>query len=159
MKKVFSIVLLLILLVTLIASPVYAKGNNAKGAVKADLTVFQQDTGELPKGTVVGSVVLNTTANGDLIVVINMDAVPGIEDYDVRVWINYPAYAPYTFEDVLNTNAKGNGNAQVKLSLEESVYNADNVKVSVVLRPYFSPYLGTPCYTTNWPVDVIVPLK
>ncbi len=45
-----------------------------KGAVKADMVVHTDSaTLEIPAGTVVGSVILNTTANKTLIVVVNLD--------------------------------------------------------------------------------------
>jgi hypothetical protein len=103
---------------------------------------------------VLGSVTLNTTASGKLVVVINVDSIPDLEDYDVRVHINN-SYKPI-FEDVLSTNAKGQGNAQVKVDV--SSFSGETISVDVVLRPHFDPN-GWPCYTTNWPTDVVVPLK
>ena len=157
MKKLAVFALVLALAVSLVAVPVYAKSDNAKGAVKADLAEY---FGGGSSGDVVGSVILNTTASGMLIVVINMDTIPNLEDYDVRVHIN-GVYKPI-FEDVLNTNANGNGNAQVKVNLLDENgdprFTGPTIGVDVVLRPSFSPNT-TPCYTTNWPADVIVPLK
>ena len=68
MKKLVVFTLVLALAVSLVAVPVYAKSENAKGAVKADLTYYDPAT---PVGVdpVVGSVILNTTASGSLIVV------------------------------------------------------------------------------------------
>ncbi len=163
MKKLVVFTLVLALAVSLVAVPVYAKSENAKGAVKADLTVYEQGDGDLTKDTVMGSVILNTTASGSLIVVIKIDAVPNLDDYDVRVHINRssPNYINPIFEDVLNTNAKGNGNAQVKVNLLDEnggpLYSGETIRVRVVLRPSFPN--TTPSYTTNWPTDVIVPLK
>lgn len=162
MKKVFCIVLLLILSATLIGSPVYAGGDNAKGAVKADLVVLGEPD------TVVGSVVLNTTANGYLIAVINMDDAPGMSDYDVRVFVNrVNEYSHYDdFINVLNTNAQGHGNCRIKVDLQNFVYSEDDdyITVIVVLRPYFTPTGGgTPCYvpehSIKWYEGVAVPLK
>ena len=164
MKKLIVFALVLAIMTSLVAIPVYARSDSARGAVKADLTVYQQGGGDLTKDTVVGSVILNTTASGKLIVVINIDAVPNLEDYDVRVHINRGSqnYINPIFEDVLNTNAKGNGNAQVKVNLLDEngdpLYSGETIRVRVVLRPSFDPNT-TPCYTTNWPTDVIVPLK
>lgn len=165
MKKLIVFSLVLAIMISLVGIPVEAKSDNAKGAakgaVKADLTEFY-GTGQ-PAGPVVGSVILNTTASDSLIVVINIDAVPNLEDYDVRVHI-IDKYGPkyfFTFEDVLSTNAKGNGNAKVKVNLlDESgdpLFTGPTIGVDVVLRPNFPN--TTPCYTTNWPTDVIVPLK
>ena len=161
MKKLIVFSLVLAIMISLVGITVEAKSDNAKGAVKADLTVFY-GTGQ-PAGPVVGSVILNTTASGSLIVVINIDTIPDLEDYDVRVHINRgPDVHNPIFEDVLSTNAKGNGNAQVKVNLLDETgdpcFTGPTIGVDVVLRSSFSPNT-TPCYTTNWPTDVIVPLK
>lgn len=160
MKKVIAVVLLIILTTTLIVAPAYAKSDKAKGAVKADLTVLQQGSGGLIVGTLVGSVNLNTTADGTLIVVIKIDAVPNLDDYAARIHINN-SYKPI-FEDVLSTNTKGNGVGQIKVNLLDAngnpMFTGDSISVDVVLRPSFNPGT-TPSYTTNWPTDVIVPLK
>jgi len=159
MKKLVVFTLVLALAVSLVAVPVYAKSENAKGAVKADLTYYDPAA---PVGVdpVVGSVILNTTASGSLIVVIKIDAVRNLDDYGVRVHIN-GVYKPI-FEDVLSTNAKSNGNAQVKVNLLDENgdprFTGPTLGVDVVLRPSFNPNTK-PCYTTNWPTDVIVPLK
>ena len=149
-----------------LAPPTKARSDNAKGAVKADLTVYEKGDGDLLKGTVVGSVILNTTASDSLIVVIKIDDVPNLEDYDVRVHIidDDGPKVYFTFEDVLSTNRKGNGNAQVKVNLlDESGkprFTGQTIGVDVVLRPNFvDEPLATPSYTTDWPTDVIVPLK
>lgn len=163
MKRLVVFALVLAIMISLAAIPVYAKSDSAKGAVKADLTYYKPAA---PPGVdpVVGSVILNTTASGSLIVVIKIDAVPNLDDYDVRVHINRGSlnYINPIFEDVLNTNAKGNGNAQVKVNLLDEngdpLYSGETIRVRVVLRPSFDPNT-TPCYTTNWPTDVIVPLK
>jgi len=141
--------------------PTKARSDNARGAVKADLTYYDPAA---PDGVdpVVGSVILNTTASGSLIVVINMDTIPDLDDYDVRVHITDDdgPKVYFTFEDVLSTNRKGNGNAQVKVNLLDEdgdpLFTGQTIGVDVVLRPSFP---GTPCYTTDWPTDVIVPLK
>ena len=108
----------------------------------------------------VGSVNLNTTADGTLIVVIKIDAVPNLDDYAARIHINN-SYKPI-FEDVLSTNTKGNGVGQIKVNLLDAdgnpMFTGDSISVDVVLRPSFNPKT-TPSYTTNWPTDVIVPLK
>jgi len=159
MKKLVLFALVLAIMISLVAIPVYAKSDSAKGAVKADLTYYDPAA---PDGVdpIVGSVILNTTASGSLIVVINLDTIPDLEDYDVRVHIN-GVYKPI-FEDVLSTNAKGNGNAQVKVNLLDENgdprFTGPTIGVDVVLRPSFNPNTK-PCYTTNWPTDVIVPLK
>ncbi len=154
MKKLILLALVLTLALSLVAVPVFAKSENANGAVKADLTYHKTP---IPPGedAVVGTVILNTNASGKLIVVINIDTIPNLEDYDARIHIN-GTYKPI-FEDVLSTNAKGNGNAQLKVDVSE--FSGETIGVDVVLRQSFSPAGTFPCYTTNWPTDVIVPLK
>lgn len=157
MKKIFIGLLMASLLLGLIASPVSAA---SKGAVKTDLTVYQKGSGDIPVGTVVGSAVLNSTANGILNVLVNIDSVPNMVDYDIRVWVDRAAnpttYA--TFVDVLDTNAQGQGNASVKVDLSQFNITGAAISVIVVLRP--SMALQTqPCYTTDWPNGVLVPLK
>ena len=152
MKKLLIVSVAIAVIACLVAGPAFAAPGNGIGAVKADLTYYDPAAGP-GVDPVVGSVILNTTASGILIVNINIDTVC-LEDYDVRVHINN-SYKPI-FEDVLSTNAKGQGNAQVKVDVSSFV--GDSITVDVVLRPSFSPNT-TPCYTTNWPTDVIVPLK
>ncbi len=159
MKKFMILAIVLVMAVSLVAVPVYAKSDSAKGAVKADLT-YHDPAAPVGVDPVVGSVILNTTASGSLIVVVKVRTIPDLEDYDVKVHIN-GVYKP-VFEDVLSTNAKGNGNTQVKVNLLDENgdprFTGSTIAVDVVLRPSFSPNTK-PCYTTNWPTDVIVPLK
>ena len=168
MKKVFCIVLLLILSVTLTVSPVYARSDNAKGAVKADLVEFIAAD---DPGGVVGSVLHNTTDDGYLILVINVDnTTDPLVNYDVRVWVNRPPKTPagallkYTVTDVLNTNAQGHGNYRVKVELPiPDTFTDDYVTVVVVLRPEFDTNQPSQCYQTEylewWTEGVKVPLK
>jgi hypothetical protein len=134
----------------------------SKGAVKADMVVHT-DTGtpEMPAGTVVGSVILNTTAKGCLIVVVNLDdGVKGV--YDSLVHINGTKIIDQVAVDCLKVNAKGQGTANYKVDLAEVDIpeGATAILVKVVVRPSFGPNT-TPCYVNGpkWPTEVAVPLK
>ena len=133
-----------------------------KGAVKADMVVHT-DTGtpEMPAGTVVGSVNLNTTAKACLIVVVNLDdAVEGV--YDSLVHINGVKILDQVAVDCLKVNAKGQGTANYKVDLGavDIPDGATEISVKVVVRPSFSPN-ATPCYVNGpaWPAQIAVPLK
>lgn len=137
----------------------------SKGAVKADMVVHTDSgTEEMPAGTVVGSVILNTTANGCLIVVVNLDdAVKGV--YDSLVHINDSKILEQVAVDCLKVNANGQGTANYKVDLEALPEGtipdgATEILVNVVVRPSFSPNT-TPCYVNGpaWKTYIAVPLK
>jgi hypothetical protein len=165
MKKI-ALLLVLVLTICLVASPVSAKGENAKGAVKADIVeLLDMDPGpprEPILGDVVGSVIFNTTASGKLIANVNMDAAPHLEDYDVIVSVWYKTPSPgeqdiIPFDDVLNTNAQGQGNALVMVDIDLSLTNGNNIWVSVSIRPAPGPPPLPPYIMQPPPVEV--PLK
>ncbi len=160
MKKLLLIMSVVLILLMTVASPVSAKG---MGAVKVDMVVHTDSgTIEMPAGTVVGSVILNTTANGRLIVVVNLDdAVKGV--YDSLVHINGVKILDQVAVDYLKVNAKGQGTANYKVDLStvDSIPDgATEISVSVVVRPSFSPNT-TPCYVNgpNWKTVILVPMK
>ena len=145
-----------------------------KGAVKADMVVHTDSgTAEMPAGTVVGSVNLNTTASGTLIVVVNLDDAVQLQDdplteeeedvlYDCRIRVNGEAVDAV---DCLKINANGEGTANVKVDLgalsEGTIAEDDTeIEVSVVVRPSFGPNT-TPCYVNGpaWQTLIPVPLK
>jgi len=133
----------------MVASPVSAKGDNAKGAVKVDLVVT--DSTEIA-----GSAVLNTTSDGNLIVNVNMDDAPNLSDYDVAIfWWNSLSFALVPFGNVLNTNEKGQGNANVKVDLSTLVPDGgDNICVIVYVGD-----MGVVEWKTPYPPYTVVPLK
>ncbi len=148
-----------------------------KGAVnKIAMVVHDEADNEQEVGAEVGSLNLNTTANGILIVVVNMDDAiplendPDTEDidegtYDCRVWVD--AAAPVTILDCLKVNANGQGTANVKVDLTDIVADgATEIWVKVAVRPWFdSVYppsvFPTPSYVNGpeWPTEITVPLK
>lgn len=151
MKKAISIVAI-VAMFTLVF-PVLAGGN---GAVKYDLMQYGP-----PLADPVGSVVLNTTANGYLIAVVNIDEMPDLDNWDVKIVVRpstcYGAYNEI-FDDVLDTNAKGQGNATVKMQLMDySVCNpaVDEIEVIVLIRQDIQS-LTLPWAETG---HVMVPLK
>ena len=141
----------------------------SKGAVKADMVV-NTDTviPDMPPGTVVGSVNLNTTANGCLIVVVNLDDAVVIEGiYGCRIWVNKTSARIEYIDavDCLKVNANGQGTANCKVDLGDVPGvtipdNATEISVNVVVRPSFTPKT-TPCYVNGpkWPTEIVVPLK
>jgi len=164
MKKMGILFLVFVLTTCLFASSVYAKGDSAEGAVEVDLVQWQ--TG--PNWNVVGSVILNTTANGKLVVNLNMDTVPNLEDYDIVVAVRYypPPYIPIsdyppnileTFSDVLDTNAKGKGNVNVKVDIDPPIGNS-NVWVIISVSEQASGPSIPPEYITKHP-PAKVPVK
>lgn len=171
MKKVLLTIILAMLLVAAFATPALA----AEGAVKADMVVHTDSgTDEMPAGTMVGSVILNTTASGWLIVVVNLDDAWMLEDdpdtadvdegvYDSLVWINGQKVSDQVALDVLDVNHNGQATANYKvdLSMVDGIGADDTeIAVNVVVRPSFGPNT-TPCYVNgpNWQTDIIVPLK
>ena len=162
MKKALLALSLCAVLVVAFAAPVLAA---PKGAVKADMVVHTDSgTAEMPAGTVVGSVILNTTGNGYLIVVVNLDeASMDGNAYDSLVHINGTKITGQVAEDILVVNDQGQATANYKvdLSLVAGIDPGDssiNVKVSV--RPHFSGH-PVPCYVNgpSWPTEIVVPLK
>ena len=147
MKKGLIAASLVLILAMTFAAPVFAGGN---GAVKVDLWNMRADPDAL-----VGSVILNTTANGFLIVLINVDEGANLADWDVRVMIEG---VTTHFDDVLNTNAQGNGNVMLKVPLAES-YPGDTITVNVWMSQDLPPApLPDPLYETPWN-QTEVPLK
>lgn len=157
MKKLIALIFVLVLSISLMATPVLGAPGNGNGAVKVDLWQIHGPTPD----SVVGSVVMNTTASGELIVVVNIDTVPDqgadnvqppLTGYDVRVWING---VPTTVSDVLSTNANGQGNATVKVALGD--YGAaTDITVNIVVRDFNGT--GLAFYETLWN-QTLVPLK
>lgn len=164
MKKVAVLLLVLVLTISLVTSPVFAQDENAKGVVKANLL-----GGTYPNWYVVGSVILGITPDGKLIVNVNMDTEPDLEDYNVGVVVWYsptgtppgpPEEADFReiVEDVLDTNATGQGNVQVQLYVDPPT-TYGSIWVRVYVREDL-PAPGTvPEYRSGYPTPIKVPLK
>ena len=160
MKKLFLGLLMSSLLLGLIASPVSAA---SKGAVKADMVLHTDSGAYGTVGEVVGSVILNTTGNGQLIVVVNLDDANLVgSPYDSLVWINGVKIIAQEAIDVLKVNDQGQATANYKVDLEAAGVDLDSgsIAVKVVVRPGFSPNLY-PCYVQgpNFNTAIDVPLK
>lgn len=142
MKKLGLILIALVLALGLMAMPVFAGGN---GAVKADIV------GPYPGGPLepVGSVIFNTTGNGNIIAVVNVDALPGLVDWDARVSIQ--GYGSQIFDNVLTTNANGQGNETLMVDTKD-FSAASTIKVEVTLRSQIpggpNPYYETAALVT-----------
>lgn len=143
------------------------KPANSKGAIKVDLVEFANPSNK------VGSVILNTTASGKLIVNVDFDTEPNLEDYDIIVFARYyplpwppqlpppaPPLGPIgAFADVIDTNAQGQGNATVIVDLDPSPTNESSCWVIVNIREGPSQLPTPPVYTIGEGVPVEVPLK
>jgi len=148
MKKVIIAVLLVVAFTLAFAGPVFAGNGNGKGNVTVDLVVHQAGDG-LSSGDVVGSVKLNTNANGGLRVLVNIGGVP-LEDWDIRVWqVNGTATMLYEGIDVINTNHMGEGNYEVMVPLGD-YGEAETINVSVVIRENM-PAQTVPSFFNSWP--------
>jgi len=149
------------------------KCKNPKGAVKVDLVEVDVISPGPPPvtemGDVVGSVILNTTASGKLIVNVNVDTEPNLEDYDILVHVRYyplpwpfppPPPTPLSiFDDVLDTNGKGQGNATVKVDLDPPPTNECFCWVIVNIKEGPTIPWTPPEYTIDEGLPVAVPLK
>lgn len=163
MKKTLIAISLCLVMVTAFATPAFAA---SKGAVKADMVVHTDSVSQtgMPAGTVVGSVILNTTGTGYLIVVVNLDdATPIGAEYDSLVWINGTRIIEQVAVDILRVNGRGQATANYKVDLGSvSGIGAEDtsIQVKVVVRPSFSPNTF-PCYVTgpSFSQSITVPLK
>jgi hypothetical protein len=170
MKKIIIALLLCIAMVGIITAPALATPGSGNGAVKVDLVKVVYYDGTIKPVTItlgqaVGSIIFNTTSSGKINILIKVDSAPNLKDYDVRVI--FPEYDPLPpinppnppnppiFSDVLNTNAKGHGNVQLKRDIPE-LATGDTIKVTVNIAEILPSPTG-PAYTVVGPVTV--PLK
>jgi len=156
MKKVLIAISLTLVLVIALAVPAFAGG---KGAVSTDMVIHTDSSAYGQPGTVIGSAILNTTASGCLIVVVNLDDAEPIADYDLRIRVNDVIC---DVVDCLKVNAKGQGTANVKVDLLalDIADDATEIGVTIVVRQSFGPNT-TPCYVNGpqWKTKIMVPLK
>ena len=121
------------------------------------------ELGTGPNWNVVGALVLNTRASGKLIAHVNMDTEPNLEDYDVIIHVFYsppapgpvPGHVTGVFPDVLNTSARGRGDAQAEVDIDPSQTNDSICIIVVVIEDVAVP---PPAYL-DMPPPVRVPLK
>lgn len=125
MKKLIAIALAIVLVLTLGASVVLAKGPTGAGkaplydALDSSTTGWTRaggaDLNNLENAGTFGFAVMNTNANGDLIVEVSLKrGNPGT--YNVYVHQNVGGPWSPSLEGQLITNGKGNGSAHVKLT-------------------------------------------
>lgn len=150
MKKFIALIVVLILGISLMATPVLGAPDNGKGAVKVDLGTGYPGDGSPaspvpPNEPFVGSVIFNTTADGYLNVLINMDDAPN-DVLDVRLFIDTASFVQ--FDAVITTNAHGQGNAQLHVLLPAVALDdgefIDKVCVNI---GYWAPFNPNPPQT------------
>lgn len=154
MKKILLLLTLCLAMVAITVTPVLGAPGSGQGAIKTELYADYNTATPV----VVGSVILNTSASGELIVVVNMDAVADLEGYQVvvsrRAMPCYPKQN-YFFPGVLDTNSQGQGNAIVKVTAAELGTFGDATAIPVVVVVTGA---GGPWETQDGP-PVMVPLK
>jgi hypothetical protein len=142
MERILIALALCLILVGVMTVPVMADPDNKQGAIKCDLKTAPITS---PEAKIVGSVILDTTASGEINILINIDTEPDLEDYDVMVVYWTPDkiwHKILTAEDVLDTNANGHGNVQLKADIPEN-YPYQKYVLTVFLGPSFpSPLPG-----------------
>jgi hypothetical protein len=161
MKKGLIVISLALVLAMSFAIPAFAGG---KGAVKGDLLDYNGVYGASADPVVVGSFNVNTTASGELRVVVNLSSAEeaaNMDDLTIRVIIRQqspciPAQINTNFADAISTNQQGQGNAILKVSLPDvSGCNPmpTDIQVMVLVNPGGSPNLF------EGAANLIVPLK
>ena len=155
MKKIIIAVVLTLALISLMGVPAMAASDKANGSVKVDLI-------DNPGAQVViGTVILNTTGNGKLNVLVNLDDTPIAFPWDIGVRIQ-GFLPPYHVWDVLCTNIQGEDNVQFSINIPEGALGGEYITVGIdvgFLPPPTPPIPGLPNpvrATTGW---VQVPLK
>jgi hypothetical protein len=101
MKKVLLLALVIVLVSTLVATPVLAE-SKAKGAVKADLIA--------PDGEVCGWVIANTNGNGYLNIQVHMNAPSEAAGETGDVMLHHPPLETIPLGEI-TLNVQGNGSA------------------------------------------------
>lgn len=145
MKKYMSLLILVCVALLVVGSvaPVAAKGG--KGALKMDLVRTNPTDGKD-----VGWAIVNTTADGKLIVEVHLDdGEPSITFDQIRVFVTGETPATCEiFYNVLVTNAQGKGNAHVVRDIS-GLDLPDPLPVAVVILDFeaASPYIR---YWTTW---------
>lgn len=147
-KVLVALACVVLLVVGSMAPALAAKGDKAKGAVKA-VVVDSVDP-----SLVVGFAIANTNDSGQLKVMVHLHKAAGSKAFSAEVgvvelgiWTTGP----------LNTNAQGNGNCQVVVDISSLLTPVPpaNVTVRVVLKGD-----GGELYWTGSPGDfMIVPVK
>ena len=135
-----------------------ADAGQGKGAVKADLRLRTDPGDTYGSGPVAGWVILNTNAEGILIVTAKLgDNSP---DMDFTIWVVVDG--TWLAEDLgnMSTNGQGKGVGHLKLDLADYLpagYAEDTVPVRVVVDNWYPgvptpPYLGFATYEEDVPL-------
>ena len=120
MKRFFTLATVLLLAAAL-AAPTLAGNGKSKGAVKTD--VFE--TADI--SNVVGSAIFNTTADGRLLVTVQVRGIEADASLSASVWI---AGVGTIGIGELTTNGQGNGNLHSEVDLPDGIANV-NTRLSL----------------------------
>lgn len=148
MRKITILIITTVVLFSLIMTTGLANPGNSMGAVKIALSerLPGDDYYEAGSGGEVGWAIINTTADGRLIVQIHLDKGAASEVFDVYVRINGTAEEVGT----LSTNRQGKGNSSFTLDITGETA----LDVQIVVKVGVD--LGTPGYASD---TESVPLK
>ena len=155
MKKLLAISIALVLVLSLMAAPVYARSENAKGAVK--LIINERVSGDpddqAGSGPESGWAVVNTNADGMINIEVHMDNAEAEASFNVIPKINGDWVSGGVGQ--LTTNIKGKGNFHVQLDLSDyPASTGTTVDVQIVVKP-----VGTSAVVGHASAIVAVPLK
>jgi hypothetical protein len=159
-KRVFiAAIAVTVILVLALAGTAFAGSTlSGRGPVKTDLVyyVYTPDP-DNPTKVVVGSVSFNTTGRGYLNVLVSIENLPNLNNYDVRVcFTNYDAESTYSdvYSDVLDTRLNGKGRVQLRVPIPAIEWNEGKFGAKVVIdeelsaAPYPAPLGGK--YVTDY---------
>ena len=161
MKKVLIALSLVLVLAMAFAIPAFAGG---KGAVKGDLLDYNGVYGPSADPVVVGTFNVNTTASGELRVVVNLSSAEeaaNMDDLTIRVIIRkqspcIPNQINTNFPAAISTNQQGQGNAILKLPLPD-VSACEPALTDIQVMVFVNPG-GSPDFFEG-AVNLTVPLK
>ncbi|UCB42852.1 MAG: hypothetical protein JSV77_10460 [Dehalococcoidales bacterium] len=141
MKKLIMLSLVIILAISIAANPVLA---DSKGAVKQPIRIGWS-------GPEVGWVVINSSANEMLEVVVHLQKAIQETDLAAGLWrTDVPGWG-YLGEGRMTTNVQGNTSVNFKCQIPEDLVNSSSVNVCLciyTLNPttliYWSPLFDVP---------------
>jgi len=165
MKKVIILSMVIVFSFAMTLSVALAVPGSGSGAVKADLLDYNGDyTPCPPDPVVVGTFNVNTTASGELRVVVNLSSAEeaaDMEDLPVRVVIRkqtpcIPSQINTNFPDAISTNKQGQGNATLKVDISD-IYACDPAIDSIDVMVFVN--LGGSPDMFEGAANLVVPLK
>jgi hypothetical protein len=134
-KKFIVFALVFALALSLVAIPVYARSDSAKGAVKLPINerISGDPADQIGSGPESGWAVVNTNANGMINIEVHMDNAEAEESFNVIPKINDDWVTGGVGQ--LTTNIKGKGNFHVQLDLSDYPPSTNTVDVQIVVKP------------------------